>query len=236
MKKLVAVISLGKFGFQLATSLSQKNYDVIAIDNDPEKIDDIKELVNSAVILDATDEKAMRSVNIDAVDIAVVAIGTDVQSSLLATALIQKLGVATLYVRSISSLQESILNSMGISENRIIKIEQKMGDQLSATLASGNIGRHIQLSERHSLAEIRVPELFIGKTLKDLRIRANHKINVIGIKQTTPSVDDQGDIQYNVQMTDIPDPNEPLMASDILVLMGTDDHIEQFAKIGSIEE
>ena len=114
MKKSVAVISLGKFGIQLATSLSQKGYDVIAIDTNSEQVDEIKEFVNYAVALDATDEKAMRSVNVDSVDIAVVSMGTNVQSSLLTTALLQKLGVNDIYVRSINQLQESILLSMGI--------------------------------------------------------------------------------------------------------------------------
>ena len=98
MKKSVAVISLGKFGVQLAISLSQKGYDVIAIDQSSERVDEIKELVNFAVALEATDEKAMRSVNVDTVDTAVVAMGTNVQSSLLTTALLQKLGIADIYV------------------------------------------------------------------------------------------------------------------------------------------
>ena len=104
MKKSVAIISLGKFGVQLAIGLSQKGYDVIAVDNKSDCVDDIKELVNSAVVLDASDEKAMRAVNIDTVDIAVVAMGTNVQSSLLTTALLQKLGVVDIYVRSINHL------------------------------------------------------------------------------------------------------------------------------------
>ena len=175
MKKSVAVISLGKFGIQLAIGLSQKGYDVIAIDNKSDSVDEIKELVNFAVVLDATDEKAMRSVNVDfCVDIAVVSMGTNVQSSLL-TALLQKLGVADIYVRSINQLQESILLSMGIPDARIINIEEEMGEQLSSSLASGKIGRYIQISERHSLMEIRVPSFFISKTLKTLDIRRNYK-------------------------------------------------------------
>ncbi|MGA0242732.1 MAG: potassium channel family protein [Candidatus Marinamargulisbacteria bacterium] len=232
MKKSVAVISLGKFGIQLAISLSQKGYDVIAVDHHPERVDDIKELVNFAVVLDATDEKAMRSVNVDTVDIAVVAMGTNVQSSLLATALLQKLGVADIYVRSINQLQENILLSMGIPARRIINIEEEMGDQLSSSLASGKIGRYIQISERHSLMEIRVPGFFVDKTLKALDIRRHYKINVVGIKRLVPHVDDQGEVQYDVRMTDIPDPEDPLQASDVLVILGTDENIGIFIKMG----
>ena len=226
---------MGKFGIQLAISLSQKGYDVIAIDSSSERVDEIKELVNFAVVLDATDEKSMRSVNADTVDIAVVSMGTNVQSSLLTTALLQKLGVADIYVRSINQLQESILLSMGIPTNRIINIEEEMGEQLSSSLASGKIGRYIQISERHSLMEIRVPDFFVDQTLKSLDIRRNYKINVVGIKRLVPHVDDQGDVQYDVRMTDIPDPEEPLQDSDVLVILGTDENIEKFVKIGDTD-
>lgn len=232
MKKSVAVISLGKFGIQLSSSLSQRGYDVIAVDINSDSVDEVKELVNYAVVLDATDEKSMRAVNIDAVDIAVVSMGTNVQSSLLTTALLQKFGIVEIYVRSINNLQESILLSMGIPENRIINIEEEMGEQLSSSLVSGKIGRYIQISERHSLMEIRVPNFFVGKTLKDLKIRKNYKINVVGIKRLIPHVDDNGDVQYEIRMTDIPDPEELLQDSDVLVILGTDDYIESFIKIG----
>mgnify|MGYP001219588223 FL=1 len=85
--KSVAVIGCGQFGNQIAVSMTQKGYEVIAIDKDVEIISEIKDLVQQAIILDSTEEKAMRSVNIDNVDLAVVAIGSNVQSSLLTTAL-----------------------------------------------------------------------------------------------------------------------------------------------------
>lgn len=232
MKKSVAVISLGKFGIQLAISLSQKGYDVIAVDTNPERVDDIKELVNAAVVLDATDEKAMRSVNVDTVDIGIVAMGTNVQSSLLATALLQKLGIIDIYVRSINHLQENILISMGIQENRIINIEEEMGEQLSSSLVSGKIGRYVQISERHSLMEMRVPKIFVNQTLKNLQFRENYKINIVGIKKLIPHVDDEGDVEYEIKMTDIPDPTYALQESDVLVILGTDENIDAFIKVG----
>ena len=116
--------------------------------------------------------------------------------------------------------------------NRIINIEEEMGEQLSSSLASGKIGRYIQISERHSLMEIRVPEMFVGKSLKTLDIRRHYKINVVGIKRMVPHVDDQGDVQYDVRMTDIPDPEEALLESDVLVILGTDEHIDTFIKLG----
>ena len=121
---------------------------------------------------------------------------------------------------------------MGIPDDRIINIEEEMGEQLSSSLVSGKVGRYIQISERHSLMELRLPDLFIGKTLKELKIRKNYKINIVGIKRLIPHVDDIGDVQYEIRMTDIPDPDDKLQDSDVLVILGTDDHISQFAKMG----
>ena len=98
------------------------------------------------------------------------------------------------------------------------------------------MGRYIQISERHSLMEIRLPDLFIGKTLKELNVRQNYAINIVGIKRLIPHVDDIGDVQYDIRMTDIPDPEEILHEMDVLVIIGTDDRIDQFVKMGDVSE
>jgi len=227
--KSIAVVGLGQFGSQVAITLTQKGFSVVAIDESEEAVTEIKDLVANAAILDSTDEKAMRAVNVDGVDGAVVAIGSNVQSSLLATALLQRLGIEQIYVRAISPLQEGILRSMGITQ--IINIEEEMGKQLSNTLASGRIGRYIQISERHSLLELKVPKPLLGKTLKELNVRAQYQINIIGIKTLVPHVEDDGEVRYNTQMADVPDPDYPLEKDDILVIMGPDENVQKFLRL-----
>jgi len=228
--KSIAVVGLGQFGSQVAITLTQKGFSVVAIDESEESVTEIKDLVANAAILDATDEKAMRAVNVDGVDGAVVAIGSNVQSSLLATALLQRLGIEQIYVRAISPLQEGILRSMGITQ--IINIEEEMGKQLSNSLASGRIGRYIQISDRHSLLELKVPKPLIAKTLKELNVRTQYQINIIGIKTLVPHVEDDGEVRYHTQMADVPDPEYPLEKDDILVIMGPDENVQKFLKLG----
>jgi trk system potassium uptake protein len=232
--KSFAVIGLGQFGNQVATSLSQKGFDVIAIDDSDEIIAEIKDIVTRAVVLDAIDEKAMRAVHVDTVDTAVVSIGSNVQSSLLVAALLQKMGVEDIYVRAINPLQEGILKSMGIQH--IINIEEEMGKQLSSALASGKIGRYIQISERHSLMEVRVPSMFVGATLKELNVRSKYRVNIVGIKNLVPEVEDDGEIEYHMRMTDVPDPHYPLEQSDMLVIVGTDENIQAFIRMGDSDD
>ena len=217
-KKSIAVLGMGQFGYQLAISLTQKNFEVLALDSDPEMIDEVKELVSEAIIIDTTDEKARRAINIDTVDIAIVAIGSNVQSSLLSTALLQRLGLVDIHVRHINSLQENILKSIGIKH--IISIEKEMGIQVSNTLSTDRVGRYISISERHSLMEIQVPEGFVGKSLKDLHVRSQFRVNIVGIKTRVPSVNDSGEVTYVIEMTDVPDPNYPLTKEDLLVIAG----------------
>tara|TARA_B100001989_G_C24532039_1_gene462162 strand:+ start:1177 stop:1893 length:717 start_codon:yes stop_codon:yes gene_type:complete len=229
-KKSIAVAGIGQFGYQLAISLTQKGFEVLALDSNPDIIDEIKELVSEGIVVDTTDEKAMRSINIDVVDIAIVAIGDNMQSSLITTALLQRMGLTEIHVRYISSLQENILKSMGIKQ--IVGIEKEMGIQVANTLSKEKIGRYISISERHSLMELQVPEGFVGKTLKDLHIRSQFRVNIVGIKSRVPSVDDQGDISYSTEMTDVPDPNYPLANEDLLIIAGTDVNLQKFIRIG----
>jgi trk system potassium uptake protein len=228
--KSIAVIGLGQFGHQVAISLTQKGFDVIALDSDIELVTEIKDLVHQAIALDTTDEKAMWAMNIDSVDKAIVAIGSNVQSSLLSTALLKRMEIRDIYVRAITPLQESILKSMGI--RNIINIEQEMGVQVSNLISSDRIGRYIEISNRHSLLEITVPSMFRGKSIKDANLRENHKINIVGVKTPVPIIDDDGQVEYRFDMTDIPDPDYCFKKEDLLVISGTDEHLDAFLKLG----
>lgn len=231
-KKSIAIVGLGQFGYQLSISLHQKEFDVLAIDINQERIDEIKDLVTEAIIIDSTDEKAMRTININTVDVAIVSIGSNVQSSLLSTALLQRLGVSEIQVRYINSLQENILQSMGIKT--IIGIEKEMGIQIANTLSTDKVGKYISISDHHSVMEIQVPEGFVNKTLKDLHIRSQFKVNIVGIKSRVANINDAGDVIYTIQMTDVPDPNYPLSKEDLLIIAGTDNNLRKFIKMGEI--
>ena len=231
--KTYAVIGLGQFGYQVAVSLSQKGYEVIGIDEDPEIVTEIKDLISQGIILDATDEKSMRKLNIELVDTAIVAVGTNVQSSLLITALLQQLNIGQIYVRAIEPLQENILKSMGI-EN-IINIEKEMGMQLSNTISSG-VGKYFEISDRHSIVEYEVPKIFRGETLKTLQIRERYGINIVGIKTNVPEINLDGETEYVTKMMDVPDPDYKFIKEDQLIISGTDENIQHFLSIGNSDD
>jgi trk system potassium uptake protein len=217
--KSVAVIGLGQFGHQVAISLSQKGFEVVGLDNDADIVDEMKDLIAQAVILDATDEKA---------------IGSNVQSSLLCTALLQRIGIQDIYVRVINPLQESILRSMGIKN--IVSIEKEMGIQVSNRLSSRGVGMYLAISDRHSLMEIEVPAKLVGKTLYELSTRSQYRVNIVGVKSRIPNINDAGEVSYSIKMTDVPDPNYRILKDDLLLVVGTDDHLNKFMSLGGNDE
>tara|TARA_A100001015_G_scaffold289651_1_gene361775 strand:- start:3549 stop:3890 length:342 start_codon:yes stop_codon:yes gene_type:complete len=112
----------------------------------------------------------------------------------------------------------------------------EMGRQVSVQLSSGKIGRYINISENHSLTEVNLPKSLVGRTLKELNVRAKYKVNIVGIKQLKPTVEDDGEVHYHMSMTDVPNPNYPLQATDVLVLVGTDEHIDGFIRLGGEDD
>lgn len=119
---IVTVIGLGTFGSKTATRLFEKGAEVIAIDQNAELVDKIKERVTHAIVVDVTDERAIRSQNISDVDVAIVAIGDNIETSILAVAMLRKLGVGKIIARATSKLHEHVLKEIGASE--IVKVEE----------------------------------------------------------------------------------------------------------------
>ena len=121
----IAIIGLGSFGSSVARELTEKGVQVLAIDRNPELVESIKDSVSHAAALDATDENALRAVDIENMDVAVVCIGEDVEANLLTTILLKKMGIQHIWTRALSLLQQEILRVLEVE--RIINLEEDMG-------------------------------------------------------------------------------------------------------------
>lgn len=224
----VAVIGLGKFGNTVAKELAQRGAKVIAIDKNKERIEELKDIVSYAVALDTIDKDALRSVGIQDVDIAVVCIGEDIEANLLTTLLLKKLGVRKVWSRAISSLQQEILKTLEVDE--IINLEEEMGQIVARSLISTSITKHIPLSAGHSIAEIRIPQSFVGKTIREINPREKFNINIVAIKKMIPKINDQGERIFEELIEDVPSPHKPLEEEDVLFIVGTDQSIKKFSE------
>ena len=228
-----AVIGLGRFGAKLATSIFAKGGEVMAIDKDPEAVDAVKDHVSQAVQCDCTNEKALRELGVQDLDVAIVAVGDNIETSILVTAILKRLGVHRILSRALTKMQGQILSEVGAHE--VFSLEEQMGEQIADRLISPHILESIKLSSGHSLTELEPPAAFIGRSLKELNVRAHYGVNVIAIKTRKPAINEKGENIVKVVLNDLPSPDEKISPNDILVLVGRDEKIRQRSELDSGE-
>lgn len=214
--KQFVVFGLGRFGMSVATTLSEAGYDVMAIDTSEEAIQEVSPFVTHAVQADATDSDTLKSLGIRNFDVAVVAIGRDIQSSIMVTLLLKEMGVNYVVAKASSELHEKVLHKLGA--DRVISPEHDMGVRIATNLMSGNIMDYIQLSSEYSVVEIITLSEWEDKTLKEINIRAKYGINIIAIER-------EGQIIIT------PEASFQLQKNDVLVVIGGNEQIQNLETV-----
>ncbi|HPD14185.1 MAG TPA: TrkA family potassium uptake protein [Planctomycetota bacterium] len=224
----VAVFGLGQFGRTLAEALTNQGAEVMAFDTSAERVEDIKDQVAMAVELDSTDERALRAVGLDQVQLAIVTMGTNIEANILTSALLKQLGVPRIFARASTAIQERILRAIGV--NKIINIEREMGEAIATTLAIGDVHRFFTLATGHSLVEVDVPPYLVGKTIEEMQLRQRHNVNVVAVKKRAPDVDERGRRTLREEISVVPKPNEAFEEGDLLILAGENADIQALLK------
>jgi trk system potassium uptake protein TrkA len=222
-----AVIGLGRFGATVARTLAERGAEVIAVDKDERLIGEFKDIVALAVKMDSTDEEALKSQGIDQVDVAIVSIGEDFESSILTTALLKRLGVPMVITRAsrtASRIRERILNLIGA--DRVVLPEEEMGKRLAQNLLVSSILDYIPISEKYSAAEVRAPKKFWDKKIGDLKIREKYKVSILEIKKVSGEGKDAKVEKINY----LPQANDTIGKGDILLVIGEEEDIEHLSK------
>ena len=215
MKKQYAVIGMGRFGFSVAQSLSKMGFEVLAVDKSEARIQALNNTVTHAVQADSTDEEALRAIGIRNFDVVVVAIGQDIQSSILTTLILKEMKVPTIIVKAQNELHGKVLKKIGA--DKVVYPERDMGNRVAHHLISPNILDYIELSDDYSIVEIQAAGAMVGRSLRDLDIRAKYGCNVMGIKR--------GD-----SMNIAPHAEDRLQQSDILVVVGKNSDLVNFER------
>jgi len=223
-----AVIGLGQFGARVARTLAKLGAEVIGIDSDANRVDALKNDIGHAVVADATNERVMRELGVQDVDTAVVSIGENQHANILITAILRRMGIPRIYARAMTELQGQILDMVGAHE--VIYIEDLMGEQIAKSILRFDVFDHIPLSTGDVLMEISVPGSFVGKSLAQLDLRREYRVNVIAIKKKVPTITDEGRTEYRTEVRDIPDPDAKFEANDILVLIGAPESLERMSR------
>ena len=206
VKRSFLVIGLGRFGESITRTLASLGHEVMAIDKDEAKVNKVADLVTQAVQADATDENVLQELGVSNLDEAIVAIGDDIQASILATLILKDMGFERIIAKATNDYHGRVLEKIGADV--IIQPEKDMGVRVAHSILFGNFIDLIELSPDYSLVEVAASQAMTGKSLKELDLRAKYGCTVLAIKSKdeekvniSPSADDvvkEGDVLFLV--------------------------------------
>lgn len=211
--KTYIVIGLGRFGTAVATRLYEMGNEVLAIDAREENIQQISDRVTHAAVGDARDEAVLRALGVRNFECAIVAIGEDLAASILITLTLKELGVPAVICKASNEAYKRALEKVGA--DRVLIPEREMATKLAQNLSCSNILDFIELSDTYGIADVAVPDAWVGKSIRELNVRAKYGINVLAVK-------------VNGKLQVMPSADAQMEPGTVLVAMGTN---EQLAKL-----
>lgn len=215
-EKSFAVIGLGQFGMTLAVTLAEEDYDVLAIDDKEENINEVAQKVTYAVRADVREPGILQSLGVKNVDVAVIAVAENMEASIMATMQAKELGVPFVISKAMNELHGRILEKIGA--DKIIYPEHEMGLRLARSLTSNNLLDVFELSSKFSMVEFKIPKEWVGKNLIELKIREKYRINIVGIKKAD---------EINVDI----DPQKVLEADMTFIAIGKNKDLEKVTEV-----
>ena len=165
-KKQVAVIGLGRFGVSTTRTLYNLGHDALAIDSDEERVQSVLGQATYAITADCTNENVLRDLGVHDYDAAVVAIGTDIVSSVMAAVLLKTIGVKLVVARARDSLHANTLNRIGV--DRVVQPEEEMGTRLAHSFFNASVEQYLELTSNYGISRLTVPTHFNGSSLSEL--------------------------------------------------------------------
>ncbi|MDX5382650.1 MAG: TrkA family potassium uptake protein [Rhodobacterales bacterium] len=178
-----AVIGLGAFGSAVATELARFDNHVIGIDLDERKVNQLAATLPATAILDSSDENALREAGIDGYDVALIAIGRDIEASILTTMNLKMLGIGTIWVKASNKTHHRILSKLGA--DRVILPEQEMGRHIAQMLNNPVVQDYVSLGNGFSVVNIVVPDRLEGRSLRSLKLAEVFDLKLLGLMRGT---------------------------------------------------
>ena len=214
--KSYIVIGLGRFGSSIARQLCQLGAEVLAVDTHEENVQRIANDVTHAVVADARDKDVLRALGVREVDCAIVSIGNNLASSVLSVMNLMELGVPYVVAKAHDESHRRVLEKLGV--NRVVIPEQEHAQRLGRSLFSHNVLDYIELSPDYGILEVPAPKTWVGKTLKELNVRAKLGVNIIAVESGKKT---------NVS----PSADYGICSGDIMVVLGDNMALEAVQKL-----
>lgn len=220
MKQSFAIIGLGRFGASVCTTLVETGQEVLAIDRDEDRVNEYMDIATHAVVANAEDEMALKSLGLRNFDHVIIAIGEDIQASILVTLMAKEMGVKQVTAKAQNIYHAKVLEKVGA--DRVVHPERDMGERVAHHLISKNILDYLELSDEYSIAEIKISNAkFTDKTLSQLDLRKKFGLNVVAIRRS------------NRKLMVSPSAAETILMDDVLFVIGETDDVEHFDDIMS---
>ena len=216
--KRFAVIGLGNFGFHAAKALYEEGNEVVALDLEKTRVQAIDAHCTEAIVLEATDKDAIKALGLEHMDGVIISTGTKISTSILICLYLQEIGVKKILVKAQDEDHGKILRRVGATE--IIYPERDMALRISKSLSRPNFLDFIPLSDEFDLVQVGPPKEFIGKSLKELNLRAKYNVHIIAIKELVPE-----------NFTLVPSANFVIKDSDILIMLGKSEDIRRIKNL-----
>jgi len=220
----VVVVGLGRFGSTLAVHLCREGAEVLAVDRSSKLVETIAENVTVAVGFDATDLANLKAYDVESMDVGVVAIGKNFESSVLVTMHLKTLGVPLVYAKALNEMQESVLRQVGADQ--VLKPEEDMGVRLATHLLHDSVVDFVELPQGFSLKRIRVPEEWCDQSLAELGLLGKLRLNLVQIRRLRPGAI-EGE-EPAIERIPLPDGSEVLKAGDEIDVIGPDAELKNY--------
>ncbi|MDE7070424.1 MAG: TrkA family potassium uptake protein [Clostridia bacterium] len=214
-KQQFAVLGMGRFGAEITKALYNYGYEVLAVDIDEERIHEVSNFSTHAIVADVSEESTLRSLAIENFDTVVIAIGNNIQASIITALTCKELGCPNIIAKAHNEKHGKLLSKIGV--NNVIYPEAAIAIKIATQLINPNIQNHMEIVSGYSIAEINIADKWVDKTLSELALRNRYAVNVLII------------IRANDELITTPLGDTVLKADDILVVGGSNEDIESLS-------
>ncbi|PZX58323.1 trk system potassium uptake protein TrkA [Algoriphagus ratkowskyi] len=224
------IVGIGNFGGYLAKRLTNLGHEVIGVDTSESRIEMIKDSITHSIVMDATDQAAVKNLPLKDTDIVIIAIGEDIGASIMSTAIFKQLKSKRIIARAINSLHETVIQAIGVDE--IIHPEEETADRLSKRLEMKGVLDSLEISDEYNIVEVKVPERYVGMTVADADIRKEFYLNILTVIKLEQRKNLLGINTPYKNVIGVVTPEYNFDADDILLLFGKINNIQDFLKLG----
>jgi trk system potassium uptake protein TrkA len=206
MVKQYAVIGLGRFGTSVARTLGRLGQEVLAIDTNEERLRYIADEVTHTLVADTTDIRVLNNIGIKNFDVAIVAIGENIQANIMTTLLLKEVGVPYVVAKAMNKMEGRVLEKVGA--DRVVFPERDMGKRIAHNLVVANMVDYIEMPQGFRIMEVKATQEMFSKNLRMLNFRSKYNVNIILITRSS------GEVLFT------PGPEDIIQTGDLLVLAG----------------